>query len=174
MARAESPERGAGGRFQRICHSAASGQSQCIHDASHAKRRGIARSGAPPRPIAAPVRFRVFAAPAHPREIFGRPLARSLGAPAFSVAIGKCLDNPSRKLILEWNEDEQCFHERRSEDHFALVTASSHGQDRATALRPVLAFESGKRAGQAEQPPLAISYDDRNARRARTTRHEGS
>ena len=26
-------------------------------------------------------------------------------------------------------------------------------------------------AGQAEQPPLAISHDDRNARRARTTRH---
>ena len=28
-------------------------------------------------------------------------------------------------------------------------------------------------AGQAEQPPLAISHDDRNARRARTTRHGG-
>ncbi len=105
----------------------------------------LLRLSASPQPTAAPARLRVCAAPARPREIFGKPLPRSLGAPAFAVTIDKCRANPGRRFILEWRNDEQRFYERRPEDHLAMVPASADRQDHAPALRPVLAFRSGGR-----------------------------
>lgn len=109
----------------------------------------LLRLSAEKQPTAAPVRFCVSPAPARPREIFGQPLARSLGASAFSIEIDKCRANPGRRLILEWNSDEHCFCERRSKDPVAVVPASADRQNHAPALWPVLARRSrrGRQTG---------------------------
>ncbi len=105
----------------------------------------LLRVSATKEPTAAPVRLCVFAAPARPREIFGRPLNRSLGAPAFNVEINKCRANPGRHFTLEWKNDEQRFCERQPEGRVAVVSSSVDRQDHAPALRPVVAFEPGRR-----------------------------
>ena len=105
----------------------------------------LLRVSATKQPTAAPVRLCVFAAPARPRKIFGRQFARSLGAPAFNVEIDKCRANPGRQFTLEWNNDEQRFCERQPEDRIAVVSPSADRQDHAPALRPVVAFEPGRR-----------------------------
>lgn len=105
----------------------------------------LLRMSAATQPTAAPVRLCVSAAPARPREIFGQPLARSLGAPAFSVTIDKCRANPGRQFILEWSNDEQRFYQRQSEDRVAVVPVSGNRQDHAPSFRSALAFGSGRR-----------------------------
>lgn len=107
----------------------------------------LLRLSAEKQPTAAPLRFCVSPAPARPREIFGQPLARSLGASAFSVEIDKCRANPGRRFILEWNSHEHCFYERRTENPVAVVPASANRQDHAPALWPVLARRPRRQTG---------------------------
>lgn len=102
----------------------------------------LLRLSADKQPTAAPVRLCVSAAPARPREIFGEPLKRSLGASAFTVRIDKCRTNPGRQFILEWNSDEYYLCARQSENSVALVPASSNRQDYAAPFRPVVALRS--------------------------------
>ncbi|MEZ5812606.1 MAG: hypothetical protein R3D45_14435 [Rhizobiaceae bacterium] len=105
----------------------------------------LLRLSAAPAPTAAPVRFRVAAAHARPREIFGRPLPGSLGMPAFAVTIDKCRANPGRQFMLEWNTDEHRLHPRQPQDPVAVVPVSADRQDHAPAPRPVVARRPGDR-----------------------------
>lgn len=105
----------------------------------------LLRLSAAPAPTAAPVRFRVAAADARPREIFGRPLPGSLGMPAFAVTIDKCRANPGRQFMLEWNTDEHRLRPRRPQDPVAVVPVPADRQDHAPAPRPIVARRPGGR-----------------------------
>src|SRR5690606_40708051 len=63
---------------------------------------------------AAPFRFLVEPAPAGIRRVLGRPLADSIGPPAFAVTLEKNRLAPPARFILEWNADERTFGDRKS------------------------------------------------------------
>jgi len=106
----------------------------------------LMRHSAGPEPTAAPLRFVVAPAPAGPRRILGRPLAGSIGPPAFTVTLEKNRLAPPRRLVLEWNPDEFSFEHRPSgredamPDPVALVSLSRHGAGMAPAARPRMAY----------------------------------
>lgn len=99
---------------------------------------------------AAPLRFAVAPAPAGTRKILGRPLAGSIGPPAFAVTLDKNRLAPPARFVLEWNADERTFGHRSPERHdagrdgaenpVALVSPPQHRPDLAAAAGPRLAY----------------------------------
>jgi len=105
----------------------------------------LIRHSAGPEPTAAPLRFVVSAAPAGMRRILGRPLAGSIGPPAFAVDLDKNRLAPPARLVLEWNSHDLSFEQRRpdrderTQDPVPLVSLSRHGEDMAAAAGPRMA-----------------------------------
>ncbi len=93
-------------------------------------------------PTAAPFRMVITSAPAGTRHFLGKPLARSIGPPAFLVRITKNRINPPSEFILEWNAHARAFHERTAADPVVVVPASQHRAPAAAALGTILAFSS--------------------------------
>jgi protein ImuA len=141
-----------------------------------ATRRLHRRAGEAGRPVfllrqsveaeatAAPLRFAVEPAPAGTRRILGRPLAGSIGPPAFAVTLDKNRLAPSARFILEWNADERRFGcrppERNdpsrldgSQDPVALVPVPRHRPDMAAAAEPRLAYGQFRFPAAAGQLP---------------------
>jgi protein ImuA len=105
-------------------------------------------------PTAAPFRLIAKSTPAGLRHVLGKPLARSIGPPAFQVEISKNRTAPPTQFILEWNTNVRAFEERAAENPLPLVPASQHGTPAAAAAGTLLAFPPP--AGQAaagHQPP---------------------
>src|SRR5690606_29740382 len=98
------------------------------------------------QPTAAPVRLGLAPAPAAPRRVLGRPLAGSLGLPAWAVTPEKCPANPGGQFILEWDCHERRFHERLlhqpAAHPVAVVCASSDRPDHPPAPRQAVALGS--------------------------------
>jgi protein ImuA len=101
----------------------------------------LMRQAAAPEPTAASFRLVVQSAPAGLRSILGKPLARSIGPPAFHLDISKNRTAPPAKFILEWNPHARAF-EERAENPVAVVSASQHGAPAAAAAGTLLAFPS--------------------------------
>ncbi len=102
-------------------------------------------------PTASPVRLSVSPAPAGMRRVLGRPLARSLGNPAFRVTVSKSRTAREGELILEWSPDDQRFHE--SQDFGAVVSPSRRRTHLARAEGAVLAFDPGRNAATSGNEP---------------------
>jgi protein ImuA len=104
----------------------------------------LLRLSAGRRPTAAPVRLAVAPAPAAPGTVFGRPLAGTLGRPAFTLVLEKGRAGPGGPFTLEWDCDERRFHEqppRRQPAHpVAVVSPSCDRPDPAPASRQVVAL----------------------------------
>lgn len=90
----------------------------------------LIRQAASAEPTAAPCRLIVRSAPAGMRHVLGKPLARSIGPPAFRIEISKNRTAPSAQFTLEWNSHARAFEERAAKDPIPVVSASQH---RATA-----------------------------------------
>lgn len=107
---------------------------------------------------AAPFRFLVEPAPAGIRRVLGRPLADSIGPPAFAVTLEKNRLAPPARFILEWNADERTFGQRdadrsgRSQNPVALASLSEHRPDMAAAAGPRLAYGQFRFPAAAGQP----------------------
>lgn len=118
----------------------------------------LLRQSAEPETTAAPLRFIVAPAPAAARRILGRPLAGSIGPPAFAVTLDKNRLAPSARFILEWNADEHTFGHRdtgpygKSQDSIALVPASQHRPAMAAAAGLRLAYGLFGLSAAAGQP----------------------
>lgn len=112
----------------------------------------LVRHSAEASPTAAPLRFLVRAAPAGMRRILGRPLAGSIGPPAFAVDVDKNRLAPPARFILEWSSHDLSFEQRgRCEEcgstparwpanPVALPALSRHGENLATAAGPRMAY----------------------------------
>jgi len=127
----------------------------------------LIRQAAEAEPTAAPVRLVVAPAPAAPRVTLAGPLAGSIGAPAFTVSIGKSRTALSGTFIVEWNSHDLSFQERRPPNTRRLVPLSRHGTDLAAAPGSVLAFPPA--AGDAaarRQPSRQQHAAHRGSRRA--------
>ncbi|WP_244480731.1 ImuA family protein [Mesorhizobium sp. Root157] len=96
---------------------------------------------------AAPLRFVVTPAPAGMRRFLGRPLAGSIGPPAFTVDLHKNRLAPPARFILEWNAHERSFEQRTAEfqdgtqDPVALAPLSQRGTDMAATAGARMAFD---------------------------------
>jgi len=115
----------------------------------------LLRQGVPAEPTAAPVRLLVSPAPAACRRTLDGPLESSIGPPAFTVAIGKSRTARPGTFVLEWNEDERGFEERRhaaSEDHGAVVSGASGAKDHAAAMGEVVPFEPVDPPARRQRP----------------------
>jgi protein ImuA len=118
----------------------------------------LMRHSAEARPTAAPLRFVVAPAPAAPRRILGRPLAGSIGPPAFTVILEKNRLAPPTRLVMEWNPDDLSFEQRPDArqdgmpDPVALVSLSRHGADMAAAARPRMAYGMLRFPAAGRQP----------------------
>ncbi|WP_309082810.1 hypothetical protein [Chelativorans sp.] len=120
----------------------------------------IRHSGAP-EPTAAPTRLLVSPAPSPLRETLTGPLPRSIGPPAFAVALSKSRTGRSGTFVLDWNPHDFTFQERwpsgergsvrksgrRAQDPGCLAAASFDGPDPAAAARGGLAPVRERRAG---------------------------
>lgn len=132
----------------------------------------LLRQGASPEPTAAPVRLVVSPAQAGLRGMTGGRLARSIGPPGFTVAIGKSRTARPGQFELEWNHDEHAFRERRpgraeAENPVAVVPLSQHRADPAAAAGAVLAFRAEAGDGAARRQPAGEQRGtDRRPRRA--------
>jgi len=127
----------------------------------------LIRESAFAEPTAAPVRLVVSPAPAAPRATLAGPLAGSIGAPAFSVAIGKSRISPAAEFVLEWNSHELAFQERRPQDSRRLVSLSRARADLAPASGSVVAFaRGGNGAAAGDEPSRQQHAEDRRPRRA--------
>ena len=127
----------------------------------------LIRESAFAEPTAAPVRLVVSPAPAAPRATLAGPLAGSIGAPAFSVAIGKSRMSPAAEFVLEWNSHELAFQERRPQDPRRLVSLPRSRADLAPASGSVVAFaRGGIGAAAGDEPSRQQHAEDRRPRRA--------
>ncbi|MDQ2634279.1 MAG: hypothetical protein M3Y78_11150 [Pseudomonadota bacterium] len=114
----------------------------------------LLRQAASPEPTAAPCRLILRPASAGLRRIMGKPLARSIGPPAFLVEISKNRTAPPARFILEWNNHANALQERAAEDTVALVPASEHRAPAAAAVGTLLAFPPPPGpAAAGRQPP---------------------
>ena len=77
----------------------------------------LLRQAAFPDPTAAPVRLVVSPASAGLRSTIAGPLPRSIGPPAFTVALSKSRFAKPGQVTLEWNADERVFHDRNGDSH---------------------------------------------------------
>jgi protein ImuA len=127
----------------------------------------LLRQSAEAEATAAPLRFVVEPAPAGTRKILGRPLAGSIGPPAFAVTLDKNRLAPPARFILEWNADERTFGHCPAEhknthhdacrndgpqDPVALVSLSQHRPDLAAATGPRLAYGRFRFPAASGQP----------------------
>jgi protein ImuA len=127
----------------------------------------LIRESAFAEPTAAPVRLVVSPAPAAPRATLAGPLAGSVGAPAFSVAIGKSRTALGAEFVLEWNSHELAFQERRPQDPRRLVSLPRSRADLAPASGSVVAFaRGGDGAAAGDEPSRQQHAADRRPRRA--------
>jgi protein ImuA len=139
----------------------------------------LIRQAAEAEPTAAPVRLLVGPAPAAPRRLtLAGALPGSIGAPAFTVTIGKSRSALAGEFIVEWNshdlslrerrvfEGRRAFEERRAQDARRLVSLSRPGEDLATAPGTVMAFPPGEEAAAGHQPPRPEHATHRGPRRA--------
>jgi protein ImuA len=127
----------------------------------------LIRESAFAEPTAAPVRLVVSPAPAAPRVTLAGPLAGSIGAPAFSVAIDKSRTSLAAEFVLEWNSHELAFQERRPQDPRRLVSVSRPRADLAPASGSVVAFaRGGDSAAAGDEPSRQQHPADRRPRRA--------
>jgi protein ImuA len=127
----------------------------------------LVREAAHADPTAAPVRLVVAPAPAAHRVTLAGPLAGSIGAPAFSVLVGKSRAAPSAEFILEWNSHDLAFQERQPQDSRRLVSVSRPRADPAPASGAVVAFaRAGLGAAAGAQPSRQQHPADRRPRRA--------
>lgn len=114
----------------------------------------LLRHAAEPEPTAAPLRLVLRSAPAGLRHIFGKPLARSIGPPAFRVEISKNRTAPPARFILEWNDHARALQERTAENPVAVVPVPQHGTPAPAAAGTLLAFPPPAReAAAGGQPP---------------------
>jgi protein ImuA len=109
----------------------------------------LLRQTAEPEPTAAPFRLIVRSAPAGLRHVLGKPLARSIGPPAFLVEVSKNRTAPPTQFILEWNNHARAFEERAAENPVPVVPASQYGTPAAAAAGTLLAFPSPARQAAA-------------------------
>lgn len=118
----------------------------------------LLRQSAQAEATAAPLRFAVTPAPAGKRHILGRPLAGSIGPPAFAIALDKNRLAPLARFVLEWNADERTFETRdalrhgRPQDPVALVPLPRHRPDMAAAAGPRMAYGLLRFPPAARQP----------------------
>jgi protein ImuA len=113
----------------------------------------LVRQSAPREPTAAPLRLIVRSAQAGFRHVLGKPLARSIGPPAFLVEISKNRTKPSTQFILEWNSHARAFQERAAEDPIPVVPASEHRTPAAAATGSLLAFPPSPRPAASGRQP---------------------
>jgi len=127
----------------------------------------LIRESAFAEPTAAPVRLVVSPASAAPRATLAGPLAGSIGAPAFSVAIGKSRTSLDAEFVLEWNSHELAFQERRPQDSRRLVSLPRSRADLAPASGSVVAFaRGGNGAAAGDEPSRQQHPAHRRPRRA--------
>jgi protein ImuA len=118
----------------------------------------LLRQSAEAEATAAPLRFLVEPATAGMRCILGRPLAGSIGPPAFAVTLDKNRLAPPARFILEWNADDRTFRQReadghgRQQDPVALVPLPQHRPDMAAAAGSRLAYGRFRFPAAAGQP----------------------
>jgi protein ImuA len=113
----------------------------------------LIRQAAVPEPTAAPFRLIVESAPAALRHVLGKPLARSIGPPAFLVEISKNRTAPPTQFILEWNPHARALQERTAENPVSVVPASEHRASAAAAAGTLLAFPAPARQAAAGHQP---------------------
>ncbi|HEY6633112.1 MAG TPA: hypothetical protein VIZ90_16810 [Rhizobiaceae bacterium] len=114
----------------------------------------LLRHAAEPEPTAAPFRLVLRSAPAGLRQILGKPIARSIGPPAFQVEISKNRTAPPARFILEWNDHARALQERAAENPVPVVPAPQYGTPAQAAAGTLLAFPSPARhAAAGDQPP---------------------
>ncbi len=118
----------------------------------------LVRQAAAPQPTAAPLRLVLKSAPAGERRILGRPLARSIGPPAFLVEINKNRTAPPARFTLEWNPHARAFEERAAESPFSVVPAAQHGASVPAAAGTLLAFPPPPRKTAAGGEPPGGQY----------------
>ena len=118
----------------------------------------LLRQAGRPQPTAAPFRLILRSAPAGLRHILGKPLARSIGPPAFQVEISKNRTAPPATFILEWNTHARAFEERAAENPVAVVPASQHGTPAQAAAGPLLAFPPPARPAAAGHKPTGEQH----------------
>lgn len=104
-------------------------------------------------PTAAPLRLIVRSAPASYRRVLDRPIARSIGPPAFLVEINKNRSTPPSQFTLEWNPHARAFHERAAENPVPVVPLSQHGTSVSPSAGTLLAFPTGRRQAPAGDQP---------------------
>lgn len=114
----------------------------------------LLRQGAGLEPTAAPFRLILRSAPAGLRHILGKPLARSIGPPAFQVEISKNRTAPPARFILEWNDHARALQERAAENPIPVVPAPQYGTPAQAAAGTLLAFPPpARQAAAGDQPP---------------------
>ena len=113
----------------------------------------LLRQAAEPEPTAAPFRLVLRSAPAGLRQILGKPLARSIGPPAFQVEISKNRTAPPARFILEWNDHARALQERAAENPVPVVPASQYGTPAQAAAGTLVAFPSSARQAAAGHQP---------------------
>ena len=114
----------------------------------------LLRQTAEPEPTAAPFRLILRSAPAGLRHILGKPLARSIGPPAFQVEISKNRTAPPARFILEWNDHARALQERAAENPVPVVPAPQYGTPAQAAAGTLLAFPPpARQAAAGHQPP---------------------
>jgi protein ImuA len=113
----------------------------------------LIRQAGSPEPTAAPFRLVVKSAPAGERHILGKPLARSIGPPAFLVEIDKNRTAPPAQFVLEWNPHARAFEERATENPVPVVPVSQHGTPAQAAAGTLLAFPPPPRPSAAGHKP---------------------
>jgi protein ImuA len=127
----------------------------------------LIRQAATAEPTAALVRFVVAPAPATPRATLAGPLAGSIGAPAFTLTIGKSRTALLGQFTLEWNSHELAFQERQPQNTRRLVPLSRPRKDLAAAPGTVLAFASAAdEVAARHQSPRQQHAADSGSRRA--------
>ena len=114
----------------------------------------LLRQAAQPEPTAAAFRLIVRSAPAGLRHVLGKPLARSIGPPAFQIEIDKNRTAPPARFTLEWNNHAHALQERAAENPVPVVPAPQHGTLAAAAAGTLLAFPPpARQAAAGHRPP---------------------
>lgn len=118
----------------------------------------LLRHAAQQEPTAAPFRLVVRSASAGFRHVLGRPIARSIGPPAFLVEISKNQTAPPTRFILEWNAHARAFEERAAQDPASVVPASQHRATAASAAGTLLAFPAATGTAPAGRQPAGEQH----------------
>lgn len=117
----------------------------------------LLRQAAMALPTAAPARLAVSPAPAAPRQTLAGPLVGTIGRPAFSVRVDKCVAALPGLFTLEWNPDEHEFaqgpaRKDTAKDAITLVSLPGNGKGAAPAPGQVVAFRPPAPQSTDHQP----------------------